>query len=106
VEGRLAGLNGQLSVAQAEGAEYVSKYSNAKAEVAALSRQLDEVRFERQKAQNVCMRTDGSVSAPQGGAQAVDHIGIILLRIGAAAPVVYSAKCPWPSCVCEKCAEL
>jgi hypothetical protein len=44
VEGRLAGLNGQLSVTQAEGAEYVSKYSAAKSEVAGLSRQLEEVR--------------------------------------------------------------
>jgi chromosome segregation ATPase len=44
VEGRLAGLNGQLSVTQAEGAEYVGKYSAAKSEVAGLSRQLEEVR--------------------------------------------------------------
>jgi hypothetical protein len=42
---RLARLNGQLSVTQAEGAEYVGKYSAAKSEVAGLSRQLEEVRW-------------------------------------------------------------
>ncbi|WIA21574.1 hypothetical protein OEZ85_000766 [Tetradesmus obliquus] len=41
-EGRLAGLSGQLGVSQAEGSEYLAKYSSAKSEVAGLSRQLEE----------------------------------------------------------------
>lgn len=45
-EGRLAGLSGQLGVSQAEGSEYLAKYSSAKSEVAGLSRQLEEARVQ------------------------------------------------------------
>lgn len=44
-EGRLAGLQAQLAAKQGEAADAAAKAGTAKAEAAALARQLDEVRI-------------------------------------------------------------